>query len=471
MKKIIGLIIMILSITFSNAFCERLSGSGFGKTREEARKEALADLVQTIMVEVKSEFKSVVTQKNVSLDEMKTKAIHLKSDLPVLGAEYEDLVSREGYMSEAVLPFSKVRLYELELKKIAGMISRETGGFKKAGSASGKIAFLKSILAKIDQFYKYSIVARLMHSRNIPEISVTATEIKNLIKKLEKEADTIDFGIRLLAGNISGTGIYIYPPTTENSREITQFAGSVRDTLSKYLQTVSVPEKASYYLAGEYRILKKGIELTVHLLDKKGNTMQTEMAFFKPSAYRGYRIKPVAPDFEKLLQSGHVISGDFRADIKTEKGRRDLLYKNGEMMRLFVKMNRLGYFYFMVHNLKHEKYSYLVNFTDDPGNRKFVYYISGDYVNKWVELGEFKIVSPFGVETLQLFASTKEIVDSIPASFKDKKTGLYKLGTKDSKTGPDETTPSKALISTRGLMLKRKSETAEASLVFTSLEK
>lgn len=466
MKKATGLIILILLLFSSNAFCERLSGSGFGGTKKEAREEALADLSQSIKVEVKSEFESIITKKNSGLDEMKTKAIHLKSDLPVLGAKYDDLVSKDGYMTEAILRFTKVKLYEEELNKIVTLINRELAAVEKADSSSAKTELFKSILANIDQYYKYSIVARLMHSKKIPEISITATEIKNRLKKLERKADTIDFGIKILTRNIKKENIYIYPPTTGYSSEITQFGSSVKDSLMKYLKATSRPDSATCYLSGEYKILKNGIELTVHLLDKKGNTLQTEMAFFKPSAYKDYQIKPVSIDFEKLIQSDHVVSGNFRADIRTEKGKRDLLYKKNDTMRLFVKMNRPGYFYFLVHNLKKEKYSYLVNFNDEPGNRKFVYYVSGDYVNKWVELGEFTIVAPFGVETLQLFASTKDIADSVPSSFYDDRTGLYKIGKKSG-----EAKPEKALATTRGLMMKKKTEKTEASLIFTSLEK
>ncbi len=460
MKKTAVIIISLLLLS-NVAIAERLSGSGFGETKKEAKKEALADLSQTIKVEVRSEFKSVITQKNQGVDELKTKAIHLKSDLPILGADYDELTSKKGYMVDAVLHFSKVKLYELELKKIKDIISKNIAQYNKATTNAGKVAFLRTILTNIDQYYKYRIVAQLMHSKNIPEIKVTATEIKNRLTKLEKKADTINFGAKVLTRGIKKRKIYVYPPTTGNSSEITQFGSSVKDYLSKYLNTVSNPAAASYFLAGEYRLLKTGIELTSHLLDRKGNTIQTAVTFFLPSAYKGYKIKPVTLDFEKLLKSGYIVSGDFKADIKTEKGKRDLLYKKGDSMRLFVKMNKPGYFYFIVHNLKKKKYSYLVNFNDEPGNRKFVYYVNGDYVNKWVELGEFSVVAPFGVETLQLFASTKDIIDSLPASFYDNKTELYKLGSK----------PKKALIATRGLIMKKKTATTEASLVFTSLER
>lgn len=466
MKKAISILLFILLLSHS-AIADRLSGSGFGPTESEAKKEALADLSQSIKVEVKSEFKSIVSQKNKTLDELKTKAIHLKSDIPVLGAEFDELTSSEGYMVEAVLYFSKVRLYELELKRINDLINKNLVNYNKATSNSVKLEILKTILTNIDQYYKYRIVAQLMHSKKIPEIKIPATEIKNSLTKLGKKADTINFGVKMLAQDIMQKKIFIYPPTTENSSEITQFGSAVKDHLSKYLNTVSTPSAASCFLSGEYQTLKNGIELTCHLIDKDGNTIKTAMTFFLPSAYKNYQIKPSTIDFEKLLQSGHLVSGDFKVDIKTEKGRQNLLYKKDDSMRLFVKMNKPGYLYFIVHNLKKEKYSYIVNFTDEPENRKFIYYLNGDYVNKWVELVEFSVVAPFGVETLQLFASTKDLINSLPEYFYDKRTQLYKLSSSNKLASK----PSIAVAKTRAIMIREKNESAEASLVFTTMDR
>lgn len=468
MKKVTSIILFILLICHP-AIAQRLSGSGFGETKEAAKKEALSDLSQTIRVEVKSEFSSITSQKNQTVDELKTKAIHLKSELPILGVEFDELISKKGYLVEAVLHFSNVRLYESELRKIKGLIRKNVSNYNQSTTHAGKVALLATILTDIDQYYKYRIVAQLMHSRKIPEITVTAAEIKNRLKKLEKKADTISFGAKLLARDIQEKRIFVYPPTTTNSSEITQFGSAVKDHLSKYLNTVSTPVAASYFLSGDYQILNNGIELTCRLLDPKGNTLKTAMTYFLPSAYKDYQIKPTTLDFEKLLTSGYIVSGDFKVDIKTEKGRRDLLYRGGDIMRLFVKMNKPGYFYFVIHNLKNEKYSYIVNFTEEQSNRKFVYHINGDYVNKWIELGKFSVVPPFGVETLQLFASTNDIIEGVPPCFHDTTTGLYKLGSKKQGKIQSAESPSTVMTATRGLIMKQKASTAEASLVFTSM--
>jgi hypothetical protein len=307
--------------------------------------------------------------------------------------------------------------------------------------------------------------------RSIP---VTTEDLTTQLKSLEKKADTLDYGIQVLSRGFTGDRIYIYPPTPENSSEVTQFSSAVKDHLAKRLKTVVSPDQATSYMTGSYKILKDGLELTCTLSDKNNRAISTGVAFFLPQAYSGYTVEPVSVDFEKLVQTGYIVSSDFKAELKTDKGKRDLLYMKGDTMKIMVKMNKPGYFYLISHNFKKSKYSYIINFNNEEGNRKFVYYVNGDYVNKWVELGEFEVVPPFGVETLQLVASTQDLVESVPATYYDKRTELYTISGGDKGTDSHMASrPDKAVIATRALVLKKKNTaaTTEAALVFTSMDK
>ncbi len=163
-----------------------------------------------------------------------------------------------------------------------------------------------------------------------------------------------------------------------------------------------------------------------------------------------------------------MISKKLRADITTHIDKKDLLFKKGNNLKLLVKMNNPGYFYIVVHSLKKEaSYSYLIDFFDAEGKRKFIYHVNADDVNKWIELGQFEIVPPFGVETLQLIASNEDIVDKVPKNSYDKNTKLYKVGNN----------PSDAVAITRGLIRKQRLEPdtnkkpsyTEALLIFTTM--
>lgn len=443
------------------------SGQGIGPSRDEAKKEALADLSQAIHVEVASEFSSVVTQTKTSADALKTKRLAISSRLPLLGVTCAAVPAGAEFQATARLTGEALPLYRKELPRVREKIDLALAKADDAETHAEKIVHLQDALTRIDRFERLSLVALLLGETRFPPLGITDAEIKSRIRRLETQADTLDDGLKFMAKGITQKGVYIFPPTTGASREVTPFAGAVKDHLSVYVATCPDLAAAAYIMTGEYTILDDAVELTYRLTDHRQHTLRTTMAWFLPPAYKGYRIKPATLDFERLITSGMVVSSDFHVDIKTADGRCDLLYKKGDKLTLLVKMNRPGYFYLMGHAFKDQDYTYLVQLSEAPGNRKFIAYVGPDEAGKWMELGEFEAVAPFGVETLQVFAATRDLEEEIPATFCDLITNLYKVGTPE--TG--KALPAETVTATRGLMLKKKKQSAhaEASLTITTM--
>lgn len=325
---------------------------------------------------------------------------------------------------------------------------------------------LKNIMTDLTQFNKFKIVALFLDSKKIPEVKITEIEIKNKIFETSQNIDTIDLGAKKISENIKIKNIFIHPPKTRDSKEITQFASVIKDNLSKYLNTVTDPTKANYYLKGTYDILKNGIDLTYQLLDRDFNIINTYMVKLTPKAYENYDYEPKNLDFTKILEQGLVITNDFKIDIRTNYGKDDLIFKEGEEVEIFVKMNRPGYFYCVGHvNKKEEKYSYLLEINpDSQANRKFIFLMNDDDVNKWVSIGSFEISKPFGLESLQFIASKQDLVNSVPYNIYDNSLGYYILSSE----------PEKNVVVTRGLKPKKTSKEelgAENILLFTTIKK
>jgi len=449
-------------------FARTFTGEGYGSTSEEARKEGLADLSQALYVEVASEFSSVVSQSNTGTDIEKTKQINVSSRLPLFGAEFTDMPVSSGFKSFVSLSEANRPLYEKELAALQREIRALLPSVDITEGNEVKIRVLEEILTKLDRVSRVEVVVRLLGGGSAMAPAITETEAKCRISKLEKKADTLDYGLKLMARGIDKKRVFIFPPRTGNSQEVTQFAGAVKSHLSMYLNTTDTLGDADYCMTGEYARLDNAIELTYCLMDRDQTTLQTVMAWFLPSAYAQYEVNPATTDFHRLIASGMVVSSDFKASVRTSDGQSDLLYRKGDVIRLLVKVNRPGYFYLMSHSLKEQPYSYLVHLNDALGNRKFISYIGPDDAGKWAELGEFEVVPPFGVETLQIFASTEDLMNSVPKAFLDPATQLYKVGTPDKGV----VAPEKALVTTRGLMLKKKKKASysEASLTFTTMK-
>jgi len=469
MKKLALLLLpmLLLLLWTPPLFARDYTGTGICPTRSEARKEALADLSQAIHVEVVSEFSSVVTQTATTTDALNTKHLDISSRLPLFGVTLSVAPSGSEFKATAHLSPEALPLYTKELPVVRRKIAKALAKTDNARTHAEKIALLQEALTRLDRFQRLSLVARLLGGTVSAPPDITEGEIKTRIGQLEKKADSLDEGLKRMAKHFTEKGIYIFPPTTGSSREITPFASAVKDHLAVYVNTSASPASAACTLTGEYTVLDGGVELTCRLMDREQNTLRTAMAWFLPGATQGYRTQPETLDFEKLIASGMVVSSDFAVDIKTADGRSDLLYKPGETITLLIKMNRPGYFYLMSHAFKGAPYTYLVELSDAPGNRKFVSYIGPDEAGKWVTLGDFEAVPPFGVETVQVYAATRDLEERVPHTFPDPATDLYKVGSPEK----EGSRPSEAVVTTRGLMRKKNkgSAQAEASLTITTL--
>jgi hypothetical protein len=478
MKKMKRLQICLLVASFIVAFAvihseaKTIIGKGFGITREEAKKEALSDLSSSIQVEVQSSFESMVKEVNRKVEEFTRNVITLKSELPILGAEYQYSKTRDGQKSTAILNSeSVVRLYGAQINEIKKNIDTLQRLIEKSPSRMEKYQLYTEILTGLKQYYKYKTVAILLGSKNIPDIDITEVEIKNQLRKLEEKVDDLTMAAKLIARAIGDRDrIYIYPPTTRNSHEITQFADAVKKRLSAHVKTVQNPKDANFFLKGSYHILsngKVGIELTYFLVDNEFNTVLSKVISLLPETYAGYQVKPKTLSFDKLLYEGFVVSNEFKIEITTNRGRTNLLFKEREEAEFLVKMNNPGYFYIVGHVVKpgNEQYSYVIDFDatgEIRGDRKFIQYVNIDDVNKWISLGKFDIVAPFGVESLQLIASSKDLIDSLPFHGYDVETQLHVVS-KD---------PNKAVMNTRAIKKKisKKVQSAEAVLLFTTMK-
>lgn len=448
-------------------------GEGFGNTREDAKKAALSDLSSAIQVEVQSCFESMVKEVNKKVEEFTQNVIILKSELPILGAEYDFRKVKHGQNSTAILDSDNVlKLYRTKIIEIKENIETYRALIDKSISRSENYQLYTELLTSLKQYYKYKTVAILLGSKDIPEIDITEVEIKNELKKLEEKVDDLNMAAKLIAEAIADRDrIYIYPPTTRDSHEITQFADVVKKRLSVYLKTVQNPRNANFFMKGSYDILnsgKGGIELTYYLLDSRFNTLRTKVVSLLPESYSGYEVQPKTLSFDKLLYEGFAVSNEFKIDISTNRGRSNVLFKEGEEAEFMVKMNNPGYFYMVGHVVKpgNEEYSYLVDFDDTGeirGARKFIRYVNIDDVNKWISLGRFEIVTPFGVESLQLIASSKDLIDKLPYYRYDDETQLHVVSRE----------PNKAVLNTRAIKKKisKKVKSAEAVLLFTTMKK
>ncbi|UXP34116.1 DUF4384 domain-containing protein [Reichenbachiella agarivorans] len=120
------------------------------------------------------------------------------------------------------------------------------------------------------------------------------------------------------------------------------------------------------------------------------STLDINQISYKPENYQEAMVS-----MQQFAQN-EITGGGLILDVFTNKGTDNLIFTNGEEMKLFVKANRECYLRFIYHLADGSK----VLLLND-------YYISREYVNKAYELPDsFECTEPFGFETLQLNAQS-----------------------------------------------------------------
>jgi hypothetical protein len=100
----------------------------------------------------------------------------------------------------------------------------------------------------------------------------------------------------------------------------------------------------------------------------------------------------------KTLSENEIVGGDLSLEVWTNKGTENLLYSQGDTLKLYIRANKECYVRFIYYLADGSS----VLLLDD-------YYIGTDKVNKVYQLpDEFICSPPFGVETLQVNAQTEK---------------------------------------------------------------
>jgi len=465
MNKIKLILLSIITITTINA--TTISGIGYADLGNEAKKEALADLSNKISVNVKSNFKTITKAMGKKYTKSNEKLVQLSSNLPILGASFEELVGNTLVKSTATINSqTALNLYTMELKRLSKNISHGMLELETTKNDDVKYTILNQILNDIKNFNKHKIVATLLEAKNLPTLTTTVSEVSTKLQKYIHSSPSIKIASIVLTKNINQKNIYISAIRANGRTEVTQFAKLLKNEMSTNLNTIKQPSRAKHFLRGEYEILKNKIFITVNLSDNNNNIILTNTAILKPSAYKNTRYKPSTKTFDKALNSEFVKSGKLNVQIgfKGYSRANGIDLNQDNTVDIVVKTNKPMCYFLIGHTLKeNDKFSYLLPMGSD--NSPFINRLTGEDVNRNITIiDEVPIEAPFGSENLQIFSSTLKKNGSCPLvvpNCSENDDGYCVVSGK----------PSKVIMKTRGLNIKKrkfKIEQSEDSISFTS---
>lgn len=458
---------MMRLLTLVFCFClsvyassHKLVGFGFSPSLKVAKQEALEDLASQISIEISASFEQRSQQEGNKAQQKLKHLLKTSTKLPLFAVSYKQSLKQE-YEVQAFFDVTKAKkLYLAKLKKYHKSIQNLKSLLQKARTKKERYTLLSTLLSKADTFYKLESVALFLELKNTPKLH-SFESLKQELQAMQESFDSLKNATAFLAKQFQQEKIVLYPPRLKHSQEITPFASAFKRHLQSHLQLAKATQ-AEYVLRGNYELLNNKVFLTYTLENLSGENLSSVSIKLNPKAYEGLRTKAQNLDFETLLEEGVIKSNDFNIELKTTRGKQDLLFNKGESLSLFVKANRACYFYVVGHVLKQSHtFSYVVELSEGHQNRKFLYFINADDANRWIELGTFEVDAPFGFESLQVIASTKDLVHKVPATRYNEVSGYYELLNK----------PAKNLLITRGLKPKKskKALVSESILRFTTL--
>jgi hypothetical protein len=399
---------------------------GYGPTERAARDDSLGSLASNIFVEIESSAESYQSDQGGSYFHTTTRS---RTNLPLVGVEFDCTEEREAWHCSAVLePENALPVYREKLHHLRSEIDVQTERLANE-SDENLYARITSVLALYDDFEKYRTIVTFLQGKaeSIRSPTMTRMELRGRLAAQEKRVASLELAAELLARGISQQAIYVQPATSVGSTEVTPFANALAAQLRRHVNTTSDLQSAKYFLSGSYQIHRSGIQVSYALIDGSSSTLHVNVVELAPESYHDYRAKPQAVDFDTLLHQGYVVSNDMRVELSSDKGRSQLSFGGGEMVELFVKLNRPAYFYIVGHikNTESGELSYLLDSNETAAERRFVRYVNADDANKWMSLGKFEVAPPYGVESLQVVASAKDLVDSLPPHKYDAVTGYH----------------------------------------------
>jgi hypothetical protein len=449
----LGLVFIFFVLTFpltTNA--QDFVGQAIHKDEQEAKRQAITDLQQNIYVNVESQSETFQSNQGDDLFKFTSK---LSSTLPILGASTDCFAAYDITQCQATLNSKNSALmYQAAIQQKQKTIEAQWTKTKNISSVKTKYDELSKLLKLIHETQQLALVLSIISPQtNILNSPVNSADISEAMRSLEQVANGLPMAALLISKKITNKShILVKPFTPYDSSEITPFSTALQTQISNQVNAVLDVSNAKYTLQGKYQITDKHINVEAQLVDNNGVITNADVISIDKKSVSSFDHQPKQLDFERLLFSGQIVGQSFTTKITSNKGQRDLLFRQGETIKLLVKVSKPSYFYIVGHsNNTDVKLSYLLDLNDAPGHDKFISYLGMDEVNKWVVIGEFEAKKPFGSESVQVFASTGKPIDLLPATQFD---GVYHVI-----SGKRETTVTK----TRGLVKKKQKTNVDGS--------
>ena len=406
--------------------------------KQQAVDAARKNLIEQIQVKIRSESISSLQATNVDYSDYYGSTTVSSSSLEIWGLEASTYYDRRKKLWHALVATRKDQLletYRRKAEELAGDIEEHFEAGKSHEAAGQPTDALAEYLLCYPLFDQLQGAVSLMFTvsavtlGSLDEVPATAQgqvtkamlreAVDRLIQRPIKSPEDLAWSLAYKLGKqvkTPGGAIMTTPLTFQDTRMGSPFARFFQPVLDTKLHEVAgwgvVPQSpragaeagAQYILVGTYWQQPDKVKLmaTVRRV-RDGEIMASAEAWVANEVLSatGLDLKPqnftTALSDQKHFRTDEVIGGGLMVDVWTDRGAESLLYTEGEIMRVYLRVNMPSYIRLIYHLA--------------DGSRTLLldsHYIDETKVNKVYQLpDEFECAEPFGAEVLQVFARTE----------------------------------------------------------------
>ncbi|MFH0992108.1 MAG: DUF4384 domain-containing protein [bacterium] len=422
------------------------------KSMQRALSDAQGNLIQSIRVNIQSTVGSTVIERESKISSYFSNATQSSSTMELQGLESETYYDDDDEVSLALAFISRSKttsIYREKEKSIQKEIRQHLDAGKRFEEQGERTKALNEYQACFPFFLQ------LQEAQAIIMVASTAidkgmNELEGQVEKDEVNKSTVQEAIdRLKAkpinspedlawyladglheqSDLRSASVLVYPFVYQDTKIGSPFSRYFKNVLESKLVEVAKwtpvqqlevdkprtrnitlesakASDAEYIVKGSYWIQERGIKLIVSLLRiQDGKIVGSVEKVVSDSTLKNTGQSLMPPNLEqaladeKKLAQGEEAGAGLTIDVWTNRGAEDLVFTKGDRMRVFVRVNLPCYIRFIYHLA--------------DGKRTVLernHYIDESKVNKeyhspqW----EFECDEPYGVERLQVFASTEE---------------------------------------------------------------
>ncbi|NJM15915.1 MAG: hypothetical protein HC896_11610, partial [Bacteroidales bacterium] len=182
-----------------------------------------------------------------------------------------------------------------------------------------------------------------------------ASLTKNMHDNIDDLAFFLAFMFDVQLNSTNKIGVQLFPPTYQDTdmgsafsrRFNSSFEQKLTEETGLNISTGTNVNKAQYYIKGTYWEEKEHIRLVFTLKDlKKGTTLASAEGKLQLSYLTGlginYKPENFADAYSSMLQfrKDEIVGSELQLNAWTNKGESNLMYTEGEIMKIYVRANR-----------------------------------------------------------------------------------------------------------------------------------